>query len=176
VTRHNGVGYPRWTGGYGSYSTVYSGTLLLPLNSIVSQLGAAAPSVGFGRRPFFWSRLRTGRRSCATARGLSKRQVPVSYSARVVHPRFGFSCLRSSHCRHRGARTMAGRCQGYHLFRDEDGESRRSVEVFWEHNGWFWRPRFKGRPAEGEAVGPFTTSTQAYKSAKSSGQRSPIAR
>jgi hypothetical protein len=71
--------------------------------------------------------------------------------------------------------TMAGRYQGYHLFRDEDGESRRSVEVFWEHNGWFWRPRFKGRPAEGEAVGPFTTSTQAYESAKSSGQRSPIA-
>ena len=63
---------------------------------------------------------------------------------------------------------MAGRYQGYHLFRDVDGESRRSVEVFWEHNGWFWRPRFKGRPADGEAVGPFTTSTQAYESAKRS--------
>ena len=63
---------------------------------------------------------------------------------------------------------MAGRYQGYHIFRDEDGESRRSVEVFWEHNGWFWRPRFKGRLADGEAVGPFTTSTQAYESAKRS--------
>jgi hypothetical protein len=63
---------------------------------------------------------------------------------------------------------MAGRYQGYHLFHDEDGESRRSVEVFWEHNGWFWRPRFKGCPADGEAVGPFTTSTQAYESAKRS--------
>ena len=61
---------------------------------------------------------------------------------------------------------MAGRYQGYHLFRDVDGESRRSVEVFWEHNGWFWRPRFKGRPADDEGVGPFTTSTQAYESAR----------
>lgn len=65
---------------------------------------------------------------------------------------------------------MAGRYQGYHLFHDEDGESRRSVEVFWEHNGWFWRPRFKGCPADGEAVGPFTTSTQAYESAKRSAE------
>ena len=63
---------------------------------------------------------------------------------------------------------MAGRYQGDHLFRDEDGETHVSVEVFWQHNGWFWRPRSEGRPADGEAVGPFTTSTEAYESAKRS--------
>lgn len=76
-------------------------------------------------------------------------------------------CRRSSHCRHRGARNMAGRYQGYHLFRDEDGESRRSVEVFWEHSGWFWRPRFKGRSADG-AAWAVHHQHPAYESAKRS--------
>jgi biotin carboxyl carrier protein len=35
------------------------------------------------------------------------------------------------------------------------------VEVFWGHSGWFWRPR----QLPGDAVGPFTTSTEAYESA-----------
>jgi hypothetical protein len=56
---------------------------------------------------------------------------------------------------------MAGRYQGYHVFRDMDG-GHRSVEVFWHHNGWFWRPC----EPRGDAVGPFTTSTEAYESAK----------
>ncbi len=58
---------------------------------------------------------------------------------------------------------MAGRYQGYHVFRDMDG-GHRSVEVFWHHNGWFWRPC----EPRGDAVGPFTTSTEAYESAKAS--------
>ena len=64
---------------------------------------------------------------------------------------------------------MAGRYQGYHRFCDEDGEE--YFEVYWQHswpNGWFWRPRAPGSLPEGEtAVGPFTTSTEAYQSARS---------
>ena len=64
---------------------------------------------------------------------------------------------------------MAGRYQGYHRFCDEDGEE--YFEVYWQHswpNGWFWRPRSPGSSPEGEtAVGPFTTSTEAYQSARS---------
>jgi hypothetical protein len=41
---------PRMGVGYSFYSTVYPGTSPLPFNSIVAQLGAAAPGVGFGRR------------------------------------------------------------------------------------------------------------------------------
>ena len=62
---------------------------------------------------------------------------------------------------------MAGRYQGYHRFCDKDGEE--YFEVYWQHswpNGWFWRPRSPGSSPEGEtAVGPFTTSTEAYQSA-----------
>jgi hypothetical protein len=56
---------------------------------------------------------------------------------------------------------MAGRYQGCHVLRDMDG-GHRTVEVFWHHNGWFWRPC----EPRGDAVGPFTTSTKAYESAK----------
>jgi hypothetical protein len=59
---------------------------------------------------------------------------------------------------------MAGRYQGDHVLRGIDGGSR-NVEVFWHHNGgWFWRPW----EPRGDAVGPFTTSTEAYESAKAS--------
>ena len=56
---------------------------------------------------------------------------------------------------------MAGRYQGYHRFADKDGE----FEVYWE-NGWFWRPHSLGSPLDGEAVGPFVTSTKAYQNAR----------
>ena len=56
---------------------------------------------------------------------------------------------------------MAGRYQGSHVLRDVGG-GHRSVEVFWHYNGWFWRPC----EPQGGAVGPFTTSTQAYESAR----------
>jgi hypothetical protein len=69
---------------------------------------------------------------------------------------------------------MAGRYQGYHLFSDGDGEGHIGVEVFWQHHGWFWRPRFEDRPAEGEAFGPFTTSSEAFKNAKSSRRRQKL--
>jgi hypothetical protein len=51
---------------------------------------------------------------------------------------------------------MAGRCMGYHNV----GYLR--FEVFWQNEGWFWRPLLQ---LDGEAVGPFTTSSQAYQSA-----------
>ena len=64
---------------------------------------------------------------------------------------------------------MAGRYQGYHRFRDKDGEEYGNFEVFWHQiGGWFWRPRSPGFPPEGAtAVGPFTTSTEAYQNARS---------
>jgi hypothetical protein len=57
---------------------------------------------------------------------------------------------------------MAGRFHGCHVLRDVDG-GRREVEVFWDLNGcgWFWRLH---EPHD-DAVGPFTTSTEAYESA-----------
>ena len=66
---------------------------------------------------------------------------------------------------------MAGRYQGYHLFRDVDGETRRSVEVFWEHNGWFWRPRFKVVPLTTKELG---RSPQARKRMKARENGNPI--
>jgi hypothetical protein len=59
---------------------------------------------------------------------------------------------------------MAGRYQGRHVFVKSDGEHLQ-FEVFWQHNGWFWRSH-KHCAAVSEAVGPFTTSTQAYENAK----------
>jgi hypothetical protein len=56
---------------------------------------------------------------------------------------------------------MAGRYQGRHVLYDADG-GHREVEVFWDSAGWFWRPI----QMNGDAVGPFTTSTAAYESAK----------
>jgi hypothetical protein len=55
---------------------------------------------------------------------------------------------------------MAGRYEGRHVFRNRRGDDR-PVEVFWHSRGWFWRPL---QPL-GEVIGPFTTSTEAYKSA-----------
>jgi hypothetical protein len=51
---------------------------------------------------------------------------------------------------------MAGRYEGYHYVGD------RGFEVFWQHQGWFWRPLCR---LDADAVGPFTTSTQAYQHA-----------
>ena len=53
--------------------------------------------------------------------------------------------------------------------RDENGEHL-TVEVFWHQNGWFWR-RVENRQPHGEATGPFTTSTEAYESAKTGAKR-----
>ena len=55
---------------------------------------------------------------------------------------------------------MAGRYQGSHIF--NDGVGHRSIEVFWQDSGWFWRARQK----HGFAVGPFITSSEAYQNAK----------
>jgi hypothetical protein len=68
---------------------------------------------------------------------------------------------------------MAGRFQGYHRFRDKDGEEYGSFEVFWQ-SGWFWQPRSPGSPPDGKAAGPFTTSTEAYQNAR--GERFPFSR
>ena len=57
---------------------------------------------------------------------------------------------------------MAGRYNGYHTIRREEIEGYLRFEVFWQNAGWFWRPLFQ---LDGEAVGPFTTSSQAYQSA-----------
>jgi hypothetical protein len=61
---------------------------------------------------------------------------------------------------------MAGRYQGCHVLPGGDG-GQRSIEVFWHQAGWFWRPRLDGRPLDGAANGPFTTSTEAYQNARS---------
>jgi hypothetical protein len=60
---------------------------------------------------------------------------------------------------------MAGRYQGYHCFRNKDGE--RYFEIFWQQTGWFWQLRSPRSAPESEAIGPFTTSTEAYQSARS---------
>jgi hypothetical protein len=59
---------------------------------------------------------------------------------------------------------VAGRYQGCHVFRDEDGRQL-GVEVFWQTNGWYWRC-IEDRPPHTAAAGPFTTSTEAYERAK----------
>ena len=63
-----------------------------------------------------------------------------------------------------GGGDVAGRYQGCHAFRDESGEHLH-VEVFWQTSGWFWRC-IEDRRLYGEPVGPFTTSSDAYESAK----------
>src|SRR4029077_16043322 len=55
-------------------------------------------------------------------------------------------------------RNMAGRYQGYHSFPNKAG----SIEIFWRADGWCWWSRAPGRPPEGEPIGPFLTSTEAY--------------
>ena len=57
---------------------------------------------------------------------------------------------------------MAGRRQGCHVVSDDGGRGHRSIEIFWQDNGWFWRPN----QPHGDAVGPFITSTEAYRHAK----------
>ena len=57
---------------------------------------------------------------------------------------------------------MSGRYQGYHFVRGEDDEGYLSFEVYWQQEGWFWRRLLR---LDGEAVGPFTTTTQAYENA-----------
>jgi hypothetical protein len=52
---------------------------------------------------------------------------------------------------------MAGRYQGRHIIPEAEGQV--SFEVVWQNAGWFWRP------PDGDAVGPFTTSSQSYQSA-----------
>jgi hypothetical protein len=69
---------------------------------------------------------------------------------------------------------VAGRFRGYHRFRDKDGDEYGSFEVFWQHNGWFWQLRSPGSAPDGEVIGPFTTSTEAYQSAR--GERFPHSR
>jgi hypothetical protein len=56
---------------------------------------------------------------------------------------------------------MAGRYQGRHELRDMRSGETQSIEVFWQQSVWFWR----GLQAQGVAMGPFTTSSQAYDSA-----------
>ena len=65
---------------------------------------------------------------------------------------------------------MAGRREGDHFVRHENDKGHNDkghlgFEVFWHHDGWFWRPLLT---LDGEAVGPFTTSTEAYQSAVAS--------
>jgi hypothetical protein len=59
---------------------------------------------------------------------------------------------------------MAGRYQGYHRLPNAKGD--RGVEVFWQQNGWFWRPRPSEYLPGNKTVGPFTTSTEAYHHAR----------
>ena len=69
---------------------------------------------------------------------------------------------------------------GYHQFQNDDGESYGSFEVFWsegEHQhqesgepfeiGWYWWPCFPGCLPDGEPIGPFENSVQAYSDAQS---------
>jgi hypothetical protein len=64
----------------------------------------------------------------------------------------------------RKAINLAGRYQGYHRFLDETG----TFEIFWRADGWWWS-RAPLAP-QGEAVGPFLTSTEAYSNATSQRQ------
>jgi hypothetical protein len=57
---------------------------------------------------------------------------------------------------------MAGRYQGRHVFEKADGKHLQ-FEVFWQQSGWFWRTHNNGLDCD--AVGPFTTSTEAYENA-----------
>jgi hypothetical protein len=55
---------------------------------------------------------------------------------------------------------MAARYEGYHVIRRKSDELR--FEVFWQDEGWFWRPLLQ---LDGKTVGPFTKSSEAYQSA-----------
>ena len=60
---------------------------------------------------------------------------------------------------------MAGRYQGCHVFQDTGSGGHLNIEVFLQTSGWFWR-RVEDSAPRSEAVGPFTTSTEAYEGAK----------
>ena len=62
-----------------------------------------------------------------------------------------------------GGRGMAGSYAGYHVIRRKYDELR--FEVFWQNEGWFWRPLLT---LDGKTVGPFTKSSEAYQSAVAS--------
>lgn len=56
--------------------------------------------------------------------------------------------------------------EGYHKFKNEDGEEYGSFEVFWEvddgKEGWYWWSCLPGCMPDGETSGPFATSREAY--------------
>jgi len=63
--------------------------------------------------------------------------------------------------------------QGYHQFKDDQGNQHGSFEIWWfDENdkqgeqdllaGWYWWPCFPGCLPDGETVGPFETSYMAY--------------
>jgi hypothetical protein len=45
---------------------------------------------------------------------------------------------------------MTGRYEGFHFLRDADDEIYAGFEVFWQPEGWFWRPLLM---LDGKAVG-----------------------
>ena len=51
------------------------------------------------------------------------------------------------------------------LFQDTASGGHLNIEVFWQTSGWFWR-RVEDSAPRSDAVGPFTTSTEAYEGAK----------
>lgn len=66
----------------------------------------------------------------------------------------------------------------YHQFKDEDGESFGSFEVFYLNEreaqeqtggacgaGWYWWACFPGCMPDGEAMGPFNTEKEAIENA-----------
>ena len=72
--------------------------------------------------------------------------------------------------------------QGYHNFKDDNGEIYGSFEVLWldkrfeetpydkydkKHapSGWYWVAGFPGCLWDGDPAGPFSTSNQAYNNA-----------
>lgn len=65
---------------------------------------------------------------------------------------------------------------GYHQFQNEDGSGYGSFEVFWndgneyESAGWYWQACFEGCLPDGEMIGPFGTSNDAYHDAQEGAQ------
>lgn len=56
---------------------------------------------------------------------------------------------------------------GHHPFINERGEEYGGFEVFWNDDdaGWYWWACMPGCLPDGEAHGPFSTSTRAYNDA-----------
>ena len=69
-----------------------------------------------------------------------------------------------------------GKYAGFHKFHNEDGESYGSFEVFWNNlskrvtddegepypSGWYWWACFPGCLPDGDMIGPFASSLDAY--------------